>query len=227
MLLNPYRFATSTITGTMSWVAGTFSVYGASNTTINATTPSGIANGDGLFAFLFTRSTPSPPSGWTLVEQTGLFTTGTADQYLFLYKKDTVSSADSSTSFSWGQSVAARIGVNYAVVRSTTGSMAVAETLPRINPSANVTGPTPFSTTATGDSQIVLLAGSMIVYGTAATVGPSGYTVYTSSSALADDRLSAAYQMLNNGASTASSVFTMSTATTTPAASIVARIAAV
>lgn len=105
----------------VSWVGGT-SLVQTTGTSINATTPSGLADGDQMVAGVYARSIVTPPSGWTLLTETSDFSDGTSTQRLRVYKKDAVVSGDASQSLSWSQSSSAPIGVVYAAVRGADSS---------------------------------------------------------------------------------------------------------
>lgn len=154
----------TSVTGGISFVAATGASYVGSATTISApSSPSGIADGDGLFAIVMTRSVLTPPAGWTLVATQALAAAAAAGsgQWLHIYRKDSVTAANSSTAFVWTQASAARMGLAYAVLRSSTGAMSVAETA-----GVNTSYTTPVSTynpsapvlTATGNELLLLAA---------------------------------------------------------------------
>lgn len=104
----------------VSFVAGTAATltYGS---TIGATAPSSINNNDGLYAFIASRSNSVSiaPSGWTLV-------TSQSQSYdytvrLYFYKKDTVTTADSNTTFTWTMNYSDYNSITMAVVRTSSG----------------------------------------------------------------------------------------------------------
>lgn len=102
----------------VTWVAASAPV-GAQSTSIGATTPAGIANDDVLLAAVFAVSSITAPSGWTQVAATTTFTDGVLLGRLELWKKNSVTTADASTSFTWSQADADFISVAYAVTRDT------------------------------------------------------------------------------------------------------------
>ena len=112
--------------GSVSYVAATGANYVASGTTISSpNTPAGVTTGDGLFAIVFARSALTPPAGWSLVASQA--NTGTLTQTLYLYRRDSASSGDSSTAFTWGQASSGRMGLAYILARSSTGALTVAQ----------------------------------------------------------------------------------------------------
>lgn len=176
----------------ISWISGTTSVYAVS-TSLNATTPAGIENDDGLFAFVMTRSVLTPPSGWTVVASGSAFGSSNT-QYLYAVKKNTVTSADSSVAVTWTQASNARIGVTYALVRGDGKKITVSEFA--INNTSYYYGTTyniP-SLTATSPNGELFLGGitSVIVLGSFTSTPPSGMTLW--SAGTTDNRLHGAYQ---------------------------------
>lgn len=105
----------------VSWVAGT-ALSASTGTSLAANAPAGLADGDNLFAAVYARSTITPPSGWTLVDESGDFTDGTITQNLAVYKKDSTASGDASASFTWAQASSHPIGVVYAATRGGSSS---------------------------------------------------------------------------------------------------------
>lgn len=199
----------------ISWVAGTTSGYVASATSIASSTPAGIQNDDGVFAFVFARSALTAPAGWTLLASQACVST-TVTQTLYVYRKNTVTSADSSTSFTWSQASANRMGVTYAVVRAAEGDVRVA---PGIG--ANfATNTTTTTVTAPGyyasrSAEMALLAATTVL--APATSGtptpPSGATLW--SGTVAENRLGAAYDALNEGEQGGGANWTISSGTVT------------
>lgn len=145
----------------VAFIAAAGTNYIASGTTISSpSSPAGIANGDGLYAFIFARSALTPPAGWTLVVSKA--NTGTLTQTLYVYRKNTVSTSDASTAFNWTQASSGRMGLAYMVVRSSSGSITEAQTGTAETDYAsstaypqNVTVPT---LTATADGELFLIA---------------------------------------------------------------------
>lgn len=183
----------------ISWVAGTTSAFVTSATSIASSTPAGIQNNDGLFAFVFARSTLTPPSGWTLVASQAT-TSSPTTQTLYVYRKNTVASTDSSTSFTWTQASANRMGVTYAVARASGGSLRVAGGIGTnvINTSGGDTIAAP-GYYASRASELVLMAVTVIsnTASSFAQTPPSGSTLW--SGTVADNRLGGAYQVRNEG----------------------------
>lgn len=198
----------------VSFIAASGTNYVNGGTSINIpAAPAGIQNGDGLFAIVFGRSALTPPSGWTLVASKS--NTGTLTQTLYIYRKDTVTTADASATFTWNQAASGRMGLGYMVCRSTTGTIAVdqtdtAETDYTVSTAYphDVTVP---SLTAEVDGELFLIAftaelGSASDTWTAA----SGMTI-RSANPQADNRLGFGTQARNAGQSNATPMqFTVS-----------------
>ena len=193
--------------GSVSFVAATGASYIDSGTTINTpSTPAGVQAGDGLFAIVFARSALTPPSGWTLVNSQ-LFTAATTDQTLYIYRRDSAGSSDSSTAFAWTQASSNRMGLAYVLVRSSTGALTVAQSLKRADSVAESGGvisipvPTP---TAAADGELVLAACSTINAATTPTTttwtAPSGMTLRTTAT-LNQNRMAVATQARSAGQS--------------------------
>lgn len=189
----------------ISFVSASGASYVASGTTINTpASPAGIANGDGLFAVVLARSVLTPPAGWTLVSSQAVL--GATAQSLYVYRKDTVTSSDSSTAFTWTQSASGRMGLAYVVCRSSTGTITVDQSSGSQTSSPSGTSHSPAAPTLTADSngELFLLA-SCAVVGTVSPstdtwAPPSGASLVTTATQ-PDNRLAGAVQARNNGQS--------------------------
>lgn len=226
-LLNPFRFGGGGGGGggTVSYISSTVSIY-ATSTSISPTSPATITNDDALFAFVFTRSALTPPSGWTVLDSTALFTEGTISQYLHIVRKNSVASTDANTAFTFAQAVSARIGVNYIVARSSTGTVTVAEIANLIESTVSDDGINPPVVTATTNGELVLISASCVALTPVTNVAPSGSTLYTVLSS-SDNRLAGAYQNLDASESTSGGEFVITGSTATNGfGSIVARLQA-
>lgn len=181
---------------TVAWVAGSTQVTISSGTTISASTPAGIADGDLLLAAVFARSAITTLSGWTLLDSTADFTSGSNNQHISLFKKTTVTSADASTSFTWTQASSGRAGVLYAVARDADSTTISTDTVD----SADTFLVSPPVQTADGEGQLLVLFGSTINTWDAAVAptAPAGATLF-SGGASAGYRLAGAYQARNTG----------------------------
>lgn len=189
----------------ISWVTGTTAVF-SSGTSFAATTPAGIQDNDGLFAFVMTRSTLTPPAGWTVVASEFADGAGTR-QYLYLAKKTTVTAADSSTSVTWTQASSNRIGVTYAVIRGNGQKITVSQVL---TTTASYTYDTSINLavgTATAfEGEVFLGAATAIsIYNPFTATPPTGMTLWTGGGN--DHRLSAAYQEAALGESNSQTYF--------------------
>lgn len=183
----------------LSWVAGTVAAY-VSSTTQAVTTPAGIIDDDAVFALVFTRSTCTPPAGWTLVTS-GTASGGGPTQTLHIYRKDTVVAANSSTSYTWTQASSARMGVAYAVVRSTGGLVVISQSAVATLDYAYVYGiDAPVLTATAGSGELFLIAANTtVLFNSFTPTAPSGATLFTGNGT--DDRLGGAYQARSAGQS--------------------------
>jgi hypothetical protein len=183
----------------LSWVAGTVAAY-VSSTTQNVTTPAGIEDNDGVFALVFTRSTATPPAGWTLVTS-GTASGGGPTQTLHIYRKDTVVAADSSTSYTWTQASSGRMGVAYAVVRATGGLVVVVQSSVATLNYAYVLGiNAPVLTATAGSGELfIIAANTTVLFNSFTPTAPTGATLFTGNGT--DDRLGGAYQVRSAGQS--------------------------
>lgn len=105
--------------GGISWVSGLTGSQGSGLSMIVAM-PSGLANGDGLFALVMAASAVTAPAGWTLVDSSAATGSGTT-QTLYLYRKDTVTSANSGVAQTWQQASSLMMAVTYFAVRADSG----------------------------------------------------------------------------------------------------------
>lgn len=193
----------------VSYVAASGAAYVNTATSINSpSSPAGIQNGDALYAIVFARSALTPPAGWTLVASQSN-ATGVPLQTIYIYRKDTVTSGDASTAFTWSQASAGRMGLAYVVARSTSGTINQAQTSGAENDvttpanSFNVTIPV---LTAAGAGELFLIAASSNVANPSPSMStwtaPSGSTIRTTAS-LAENRLMVATQARGSGQSNA------------------------
>lgn len=186
----------------VTWVAGTDFTQ-ATSTTVAANAPAGLSNGDTLLAAVYARSTITPPSGWTLVCTTGDFTDGVRTQRLSVYSKTSVTTGDSSASFTWTQATSNPIGVCYAAVQGAAGTPGFA-TVVVDNDSSGDLAVLPTNVPATAPDQIIIVFGS-VVDGQATTSTPEPpssvspfFTLITQASAT-DYRLAGAYRPVSTG----------------------------
>lgn len=183
----------------VSWVAGTdFSQ--TTGTSIAANAPAGVTVGDTLLAGVFARSTITPPSGWTLVDQTVAFNGPTSSgQRLSVYVKDTATGADASASFTWSQASSGVMGVAYAAARGASGTI-TSEIFSRSNHGEGDIWTEFFETEATADGQMMIVFGNTTDGDPAGgdPTAPAGYTLFTQASA-SDYRLAGAYKLVDTG----------------------------
>jgi hypothetical protein len=149
--------------GALSWVGGTGAGWVNGGTTISSpNTPTDIADNDGLFAFVHTttNTTITPPAGWTEVTNVGA-TAGAGYSKLYVFRKDTVTSGDADTSYTFTAGASVQLSLAYACVRADMGIVRV--------DAANTFAASDISTTdvtigfedtfATRDGSILLLVG--------------------------------------------------------------------
>lgn len=186
----------------VSHVASTGAEYVDSNTTISSpNTPAGVATGDGLFAIVFARSALTPPAGWTLVDSQ-LAIRASVSQTIYIYRRDSAASGDSSTAFTWTQASSGRMGLAYVLARSSTGALSVAETGKRGTDIVAETGtsdtwaiPCPTLTAALPGELFLLAAEAIIIAasGDSTWTAPTGATLRTTAT-IGQNRLAAATQ---------------------------------
>jgi hypothetical protein len=189
----------------VSFVAGTELVHGSELfAPLTAAAPTGLASGDVLLAFVFTRSAITAPSGWTLEHTSSTFDqngAGLDAQTVYVYSKDTVSPADSGADFDWDQADnELRIGVVYGAFRSA-GTVTVTSTITSDVATYQITPPT---VVATGNGQMLVCVGSSIYATLPGTeVSPTFPTSFTrfSGDDLNGYRLAAAYRAVLLGQS--------------------------
>lgn len=183
----------------VTWVAGTdFSQ--TTGTSIAANAPAGVTDGDTLLAGVFARSTITPPSGWTLVRQCVAFNGPTsAGQRLAVYTKDSTTSADASSSFTWSQASSEVMGVAYAAVRGA-GATIESEIFSRSDHGEGDIWTEFLRIEGTAAGQMLIVFGNTTDGDPAGgdPTAPSGMTLFTQSSA-SDYRLAGAYQAVGLG----------------------------
>ncbi|MDP3519816.1 MAG: LamG domain-containing protein [Hydrogenophaga sp.] len=177
------------------FIAGTVPEIADDASSLAATTPSGIQDGDKLYALFFARSAATPPSGWTLVDQTDTFSSGAvAYQRIFVYEKDTVTSANSSTSYTFTSVSVNRCGLCYVVLRDA----ALVSVSKNFLNSTDTNQISPVAVSAASDNSIILCVASCTNAPSGSHAGPAGMTLFTSG-AVSPSRLAAAYQLRNSG----------------------------
>jgi hypothetical protein len=194
----------------VAFVAGTTLVHGSELFgPLTAAAPTGLQSGDVLLAFLFVRSAPTPPSGWTQLLVSPTFDqdgAGLDAQTVYVYGKNTVSPADSGANFDWDQADnELRIGVVYGAFRD-------ASTVSGSSTSTSDVGTyqiTPPTVVATDNGQMLVCIGSTIFATLPGDeVSPSFPASFTrfSGDGLNSYRLAAAYRAVNLGASNSGAI---------------------
>lgn len=206
----------------IAWVTGTTAVY-ATSTTQSVTTPSGVTDGDGLFALVFTRTTCTPPAGWSLV-QSGTATGGGATQILHVYRKDVVTAANASTAYTWTQAVSNRMGVAYALVRSGGSVVAVSQSAVTADSyvySAGIYAPVLTATSPNGELLLIATT-SGVLFNPFTPTPPTGATLFTGGTT--DNRLGGSYQALSQGQANDAYAIVTNAGTETGSVAIVLRL---
>ena len=194
----------------VTWVGGTALVE-STGTSLAANAPSGLANGDNLWAAVYARSAITPPSGWTLVAQTGNFTDGTITQNLAVYRKNSTTSGDASASFTWSQASSHPIGVVYAATRGGSSSpstyTAVVDSGDTSLTGALLVSNPAGSLSASADGQMLLVFGSVTTADPAG--GPGGVSAGSWSDISLDPagRLIGVYGARNTGQGGPANIF--------------------
>lgn len=191
---------------TISFINSTAVTIYASGTSISGTSMSGILNGDGLFAVIMARSTVTPPAGWTLLKTVTATGSG-INQVTEIYRKDTVTSADSSTAFAFTQASSNRGIIGFVQLRSSTGSMSVdADASTGTNNGTSTPHPANVPTavtSATVNNAMAIIGASLIVIsisGTTTWTAPTNATL-RGTTTTSQNRLGIATQPLNVGVS--------------------------
>ena len=175
--------------GTISFISSTAAVE--SSTDINTqTTMSGIQNGDCLLAFVMYRGngTLGIPAGWTIIST---IKCNGYDQWLSIVKKDTVTSANSSTAYTFTQSNYSRFILSYSLARSSTGTVVIKEVKTETNYSLGV----PLMTPTGNELLIVGITGLYMFDGNL--TSPTGWTTDAGNG----DRLTVKHLSVTNGQS--------------------------
>jgi len=199
----------------VTWVGGGPAVFAAfGSSTVSGAAPAGIADGDVLLACVFGRGTITPPSGWTKLREVE-FSNPAFIQYVVLFSKDTVTTADASATFTFDDDSFSRCGLLYAVARGVDGEV-IGDAAANSVDSWSIT---PASATAGADGSMLLVFVSQIYPGDVATPTPTPQASFTlfSGAALADYRLAGAYRSVDTGQSN-SGAFNMDPAGANPIA---------
>jgi len=199
---------------TISWVGGSGAGFVNGSTTIaTPSTPSGIADNDGLFAFVHTttNTTVTPPAGWTQV--TSAYASAVSGAYaskLFVFSKDAVASGDASTAYTFTAGASVQMSLHYAVVRASAGAVIVVDTATSTysNVASGAVAPAPLTATRFGE---MMLAAAGTTYAMSVSYSPStpsGMTMWTGSQNL--NLTAGAYQARNSGEAVSTGSFSWS-----------------
>jgi hypothetical protein len=148
----------------VTWIATGTQAVTSTVSSITATAPAGVADDDALFAAVWTLirsdTTIAPPAGWTLVLGQNSGTGGFYDPRLEVYKKNTVTSADASASFTFTLGSPSNGDRRFAAVVFATSPATVTESSGAGSMSANYVVPVPvLQADASGELFIVLAFG--------------------------------------------------------------------
>lgn len=172
------------------------------NTFVTATTPSGIADGDTILAFLFARSTITPPAGWTAIGTTTVLT-GFSNTRCAVYSKDTVTSGNSSTGYTFDQASDARMGIVFGVFRGVDSIDDFQHNNTTATDTYQITPPT---VTAVNSGEMIVCAGSTFYgAGSVTPTVPSSFTKF-SGTTLSNYRLATGYRAVDAGQSNSGTV---------------------
>lgn len=190
----------------VTFVAGTgFTQTGTGGISVSANAPSGLADGDALFAAVFARGTPvTAPSGWTLQSSASATFSGAGlTQYLRVFRKDTVVSGNSGASYTFSCTTSGdfdtdRMGVLYSAFRGV-------DSVPTISAanSDEITtwSITPSAVTASTDGSMIAAFASGIFGTSSSTPTPPSSFTLSSGGPFSSIRLAAAYRAVNSGQS--------------------------
>lgn len=103
----------------VSFVAASGTTFSTA-TSQNCTIPNDADEDDLLLAWVMHRDAITPPSGWTLVDTAGPFTSTGATQYTSLYKR-IAEPGDGGSSTTWGQATSQRMAVHIQSFRKAGG----------------------------------------------------------------------------------------------------------
>ena len=191
----------------VTFVAGTgFTQTGTGGISVSANAPSGLADGDALFAAVFARNTPiTAPSGWTLQSSASATFSGGSQptQYLRVFRKDAVVAGDSGTSYTFtcdttGTSSLDRMGVLYSAFR---GVDTVGTTSSNNSNGIDTYSITPPTVSAATDGSMLLVFASGIFGTSSSTPTPPSSFTLSSGGPFSSIRLAAAYRAVNSGQS--------------------------
>jgi len=195
----------------VTFIAGTTATFNSGSLTIAQSTPAGISDNDTILAFVYGRGTLATLSGWTLLATTSNFNTDSSsyEQRIAVYSKTTVTSADSSTSFTWTQSGGSnpfgqRMGLFYQVFQNVD---TITTPVTTANSDVDTFVVTPTGVTSAANGTAFAGAGSCcLVSGSTTPTVPSSFTKSTGTSAT-DYRMVGAYRTSVNSGTTSSGTF--------------------
>lgn len=189
--------------GQIIFVTAANPVYATASSVI-ASTPPSIQTDDLVLAYVFARSDLMPPAGWTLVDSQVCQNSGFPAQTLYVYRKNVVTSADSSTAFTWTQMTSARIGAGYVVARSDASYRGIlirdiAKTAINNTTTLSIAA-IPFTAGSIRQDLVIAFCCSIIAnIGTAEAISSPINMANCQSGAIVDNRIGAAYQPIVSG----------------------------
>jgi len=183
-----------------SW---TVSTYRDAATSITVTLPSVISTGGLVFVAVMARSAITPPAGWTVLQSVDCSSAATALQRLTVFTKDSVAPSDQSTAHIFTQSSSLRMGIVACAAKRDGGNISVAASSTSTVASTSTNTVTPPAVTSTQNGQLVLTFATSINGVTAATTPTPPTNTSLWSGTAGENRLAAAYHLLDNTSSSA------------------------
>lgn len=177
--------------------------YLAAATSITVTLPSVISAGGMVFVAVMARSAITAPAGWTLLQSVDCSSAATALQRLTVFTKNSVGPSDQSAAHTFTQATALRIGIMACAAKRDGGGISVAASATSTVASTSTNTVTPPVATASQNGQLVLTFATSINAQASVTtpIPPTDSSLW--SGTVGENRLAAAYQLLDNTAATA------------------------
>lgn len=191
----------------VTFVAGSDATFatGTGAISVSGTTPAGIQDNDTLLAAVFAYGTITTPSGWQKIAEVGPYDSwDPAEDVLYIpallavFSKTTVTSANSSTSYTWSIDTEStiedtRIGVAYQVWR---GVDAISTATGSSSQVDAWTISAPVVTSTVNDTGIAMFANSVLQNQSVTPTVPASSTRTTQATASNDYRLSASQRIV-------------------------------
>lgn len=168
---------------TIAFAGAGATVEQTSGTSLGLTGPTGVADGDMLVAVIMARYAITPPSGWTVKKSiTFSSTTYAITQYLAVYTKDTVTSADSGGSFTFTAAGSGRFIGAIARVTCDQGNASLYADVDVTYSDATEGLNMPISAmTAARGTELCIMASSTIASSSSVVTAPTGMSLWAGS----------------------------------------------